>query len=298
MDTDGRFDVTVRRCAERGQAELYALVLSARGTSSAIVRDADAFSLRVAPEDADRAMDELAAYDSENQGRPAERKRLRPAPPNIELVLAYWAVLLFFFAAGRSDAFFIDWLDIGSGQVGLIRAGEWWRVVTALFLHVSGLHLVSNLAFGTVFLLLLSQVLGPGMTALTVVTAGAAGNALDALVRPASQTFIGASTAIFAAVGLLAAARLNRRGGRMFSTLRDWAPIAGGIMLLAFLGFGDGQTDILAHVFGFTSGVGLGLLLAWLNRPGPENSYAQLWSVWATAGIVALAWLWAILARP
>src|SRR5206468_8994785 len=45
-------------------------------------------------------------------------------------------------------------------------------------------------------------------------------------------------------------ARLNRRGGRMFSTLRDWAPIAGGIMLLAFLGFGDRQTDILAHVFG------------------------------------------------
>jgi membrane associated rhomboid family serine protease len=157
---------------------------------------------------------------------------------------------------------------------------------------------VSNLAFGTVFLLLLSQVLGPGMTALTVVAAGAAGNALDALVRPASQTFIGASTAIFAAVGLLAAARLNRRGGRMFSTLRDWAPIAGGIMLLAFLGFGDGQTDILAHVFGFVSGVGLGFLLAWFNRSWPENSRSQLWSVWATAGIVALAWLWAIQAPP
>ena len=29
-------------------------------------------------------------------------------------------------------------------------------------------------------------------------------------------------------------------------------------MLLAFLGVGDGQTDILAHVFGFASGVGVG----------------------------------------
>ena len=288
--------MVVRRCAERGQAELYALVLSAKGIESVIVQDADAFSLLVAPEDTDQADEELTAHDSENQGQPSESKPVSLAPANIEILLVYWAVLLFFFAAARRDALSVQWLEIGSAQVGLTRAGEWWRTVTALFLHVSGTHLLSNLAFGTVFLLLLSQVLGPGMTSLAVVAAGAAGNALNALVRPAFHTSIGASTAIFAAVGLLAALRQNWRPGRMSSSPRDWVPLAGGVMLLALLGFSEGQTDILAHVFGFASGVCIGSLLAWLDRRWPEDRPAQCKSAWAAGGIVALAWLCAILA--
>jgi rhomboid protease GluP len=289
--------VVVRRCAERDQAEHYALVLSAQGIDSVIVQHADAFNLLVASEDGDQADEELSADDSENQGQPTETKRVRLAPPNIDILLVYWAVLLFFFAAARHDALSVQWLEIGSAQVGLIRAGEWWRTVTALFLHVSGTHLLSNLAFGTVFLLLLSQVLGPGMTSLAVVTAGAAGNALNALVRPAIHTSIGASTAIFAAVGLLAALRQSRQPGRMSASPRDWLPLAGGVMLLALLGFSEGQTDILAHVFGFVSGVCVGSLLAWLDRRWPEDHPAQCKSAWAAGGIVVLAWLCAILAH-
>jgi len=41
--------MVVRCCAERGQAELYALVLSAKGIEVVIVRDADGFTLLVAP---------------------------------------------------------------------------------------------------------------------------------------------------------------------------------------------------------------------------------------------------------
>ncbi len=298
MKMQERHDVVVvRRCPERSQAELYALVLSAKSIESIIVRDADAFSLLIAPEDVDQADAELTAHDSENQGQPTETKRVSPAPPNIEILLVYWAVLLFFFAAARRDALSVQWLEIGSAQVGLIRAGEWWRTVTALFLHVSGTHLLSNLAFGTVILLLLSQVLGPGMTSVAVMTAGAAGNALNALIRPASFTSIGASTAIFAAIGLLASLRQNWRPRRMSWSPRDWVPLAGGVMLLALLGFGEGQTDILAHVFGFSSGVCVGSLLAWLDRHWPEDRPAQRKSAWAAGGIVAFAWLCAILAQ-
>ena len=298
MDGDEVVKVmVVRRCAERGQAELYFLVLSAKGIKAVINRDADGFALLVAAEDAGQAEDELTAYDSENRGQTSESKWGSLAPPNIDIMLVYWAVLLFFFAAARRDALSVQWLEIGSAQMGLIRAGEWWRTVTALFLHVSGMHLLSNLAFGTVFLLLLSQVLGPGMTALAVVAAGAAGNALNAVVRPTVDTSIGASTAIFAAVGLLAALRQNWRPGRMSLSPRDWIPLAGGVMLLALLGFGQGQTDILAHVFGFLSGVCLGSLFAWLDRPWPKDRAAQAKSAWAAGGIVAFAWLCAVLAQ-
>jgi rhomboid protease GluP len=166
MSTESNYWVVVRRCAERHEAELYALVLSARGISSAIVYEGGDFSLLVAPEREDQTIDELAAYDAENQGRSTTTERVRSKPPNIDLVLAYWAILLFFFATAQRDFLSIDWLDIGSAQGGSIRAGDWWRVVTALFLHESGVHLLGNLVFGTVFLLLLSQVLGSGMSAL------------------------------------------------------------------------------------------------------------------------------------
>ncbi|MCB1376958.1 MAG: rhomboid family intramembrane serine protease [Alphaproteobacteria bacterium] len=298
MSSEPHHGIVVKRCAERREAELYALVLSARGMSSVIFHEAGGYCLTVSSEDAEQATDEITAYNSENHDQSIQGKRLRSTLPNTEFLLSYWAILLFFFAAARNNAFSIDWLAVGSGQTGLIRAGDWWRLVTALFLHESGLHLLSNLAFGTLFLLLLSQVLGPGMTALAVIAGGTAGNALDILVRPASHTVIGASTAIFAGIGLLSALRYKWRPDRhLFSAMREIAPIGGGIMLLAFLGFGGEQTDVLAHVFGFASGLVLGFALATLDRSWNANSHAQVWCACTAGGIAAVAWLCAILVR-
>ena len=70
METTSQSVMVVRRCAERGQAELYALVLSAKGIEAAIVQDAEDFTLLIAPEDAGQAEEELTAYDSENRGPP------------------------------------------------------------------------------------------------------------------------------------------------------------------------------------------------------------------------------------
>ena len=55
----------------REQADLYALVLIARGIGSTIVADARAFNVLVATKDAVRASYEFTAYDAENQRRPA-----------------------------------------------------------------------------------------------------------------------------------------------------------------------------------------------------------------------------------
>ena len=73
--------VAVRRCAGRGQAEQYALVLAAMGMQSSITPEGKVMALYVAPEDFVRANDELAAYDSENREPPPGRDWLRPALP-------------------------------------------------------------------------------------------------------------------------------------------------------------------------------------------------------------------------
>ena len=177
----------------------------------------DSTALYVAPKDAARANEELTAYDSENRRSPPERVWARPPLPRVEVAMVYWTILLFFFAAGRHNALSFDWISAGAAQTGLMLKGEWWRAVTALCLHESGAHLLGNLVFGTIFLMLLSQVTGAGVAALAMIaSAGTAGNVLSALVRSPEHTSIGASTAIFAGIGLLAALRQMRRGSCLY----------------------------------------------------------------------------------
>lgn len=282
--------VALLRRARRSDAEQYALVLTAMGIRSLIAPDGKFTALYVAHEDAARANAELAAYDSENRQPPPERVWVRPPLPRIEVAMVYWTVLLFFFAAARRDAFSFDWISAGAAQTGLMLKGEWWRAVTALCLHESGAHLLGNLVFGTVFLMLLSQVTGAGVAALAMLAAGTAGNVLSAFVRSAEHTSIGASTAIFAGIGLLAALRQMRRQDHALTTLRSWVPVAGGLALLAFLGFSGENTDVLAHVLGFGSGIAAGLLLSRWDRDWTLDRGLQ-WTCAGIAGtIVVSAW--------
>jgi membrane associated rhomboid family serine protease len=129
-----------------------------------------------------------------------------------------------------------------------------------------------------------------------MITAGAAGNVLSALVRSPEHTSIGASTAIFASIGLLAALRQARRGDQAFSALRNWVPVAGGLALLAFLGLSGENTDILAHVLGFGSGIAAGWALARSDRDWTVDQGLQ-WKCAGLAGaIVVSAWVAAALA--
>lgn len=288
--------VAVRRSARRSQAEQYALVLTAMGIQSLIAPEGKSTALYVALEDAARANEELAAYDSEERQRSPEKVWPRPPLPRVEVAMIYWTMLLFFFAAGRNEAFSFDWISAGAAQTGLMLGGEWWRAVTALCLHQSGAHLLGNLVFGTVFLMLLSQVTGAGVAALAMITAGAAGNVLSALVRSPEYTSIGASTAVFAGIGLLAALQLARRQNFEFSVLRNWTPVAGGLALLAFLGFSGENTDVLAHVLGFGSGIAAGWILARWDRDWTVDRGLQ-WKCAAIAGAAVIsAWVAAALA--
>lgn len=247
--------------------------------------------LYVAHEDVVRAIDELAAYDSENRELPYERIWLRPALPRVEVAMVYWVVLLFFFAAARHEAFSFDWIGEGAVQSGLMHKGEWWRAVTALCLHTSGAHLLGNLVFGTVFLMLLSQVTGAGVAALTMITAGAAGNVLSALMQSSEYTSIGASTAIFAGIGLLAALQQAKREHFATSALRNWTPVAGGLALLTFLGLSGENTDILAHVLGFGSGIAVGWMLAKWDRDWTVDQGLQRKCAITAGAVMVFAWV-------
>ena len=87
---------------------------------------------------------------------------------------------------------------------------------------------------------------------------------------------------------------LARRGRKKVSRRRAWVPVAAALALLAMLGTGGEQVDVLAHLFGFLFGGGLGFLFAFLT-PNPPGFRAQ-WGC-ASAAIIALIYCWFLALR-
>ncbi len=122
--------------------------------------------------------------------------------------------------------------------------------------------------------------------------AGALGNALNAFVQAPSHTSIGASTAVFATLGILAAYTWKRRR----TQINRWVPLGGGVALLAFLGMGGERTDIFAHFAGFGSGCLFGLVFGVLETRSLLVAWHKHTLGLAASLFFALAWTLALLA--
>jgi membrane associated rhomboid family serine protease len=286
--------VEVGRSKTLADARQQVLVLAAVGIECHLMRVDRDVRLYVASTDVEQAMQELARYERENLPSGQRPLPARSARHAVDAALAYCAGLLFFFGAERRHALSVDWAAIGAAQAGLIRDGAWWRTFTALSLHADPLHLMSNLASGVIFGIFVAQILGSGLAWLTILLAGALGNALNALVQSPEHTAIGASTGIFGALGILSGYMRRSRVVPWRGGLRRWAPLAGGVMLLVFLGFSGERTDIGAHVAGFAMGGVMGFALAPAAACLAHYPCAQ-WVAGALAcGLFSLAWLLAL----
>jgi membrane associated rhomboid family serine protease len=152
--------------------------------------------------------------------------------------------------------------DLGANSsVGLFVRGEWWRPLSALFLHGDFHHLLGNVVSGCVFFTLVARSFGTWRGWGLALASGLLGNLLTTWFHhPEPFRSLGASTAVFGALGLLTGlgvrfASFGRRGLRPLA-----APVGGGLMLLAWLGVGGADVDLLGHFFGFAAGFALGLL--------------------------------------
>lgn len=274
-----------------------ALVLAAMGIDYFVQRTWWGWCLLVEEGAENEARLQLALYEQE-QHAPPSLPDTATTRGGIELgVFAYFTVLMSMFYLQGNYGFGIDWTSAGRVHVAAIQDGEYWRTITALTLHRNFWHLLGNLAFGAIFGVMLSRQLGPGLAWLAILVAGACGNGINVLIQRPEHMSIGTSTAVFAALGLLAACSFIF--GRIYrdTWARRWAPIVGGLWVLAWLGTGDAQTDVVAHLTGFIAGLILGTLLGWssrLRRGGPVMQWAAGLIVFLG---VAGCWGWAILNR-
>jgi len=252
------------------------------------------FLLVVPAEIAEKARYEIWQYEQENRAS-------RPPPPGIRPVyqsglygaVGYVLVISLVAVLSGESAFQRDWLAAGRVDGELIRAGEWWRTITALTLHSGLRHFVGNLGFGVFFGMLAGRLLGPGVTWLAVVWSSSIANFLNTLLLDSSHRAIGASTAVFAALGLLAGFVWRSRLMRQDRWAYRVGPLVGGVALLAFTGTGDANTDVGAHLAGFVCGLITGMLLT-IIYPLVTGKTVQRWSGAAALGAVLLAWAFAL----
>lgn len=282
--------VVGRSSDERAAAEL-ALVLEARGIVSRRVYDGAQWLVTVHPGDAAAAGTELISYRRENV--PA---RMPPPPQPIGSgwfgVVSFAAVLLGIGLFVRRLSFGIDWLAVGRMDAGRMLDGEWWRAVTALTLHVDADHLLSNVAFGALFTYFIGRYLGGGIGWMAILAAGALGNLVNGWAQAPDHLAIGASTAVFGALGLLTA-HTWRRGFPQGTSFRGRvAPLIAGLGLLAYTGTGGVNTDLGAHLFGFVAGFFIGLAVARVEVPrSPRAQHTAALGAWL---LVIGAWSWGI----
>jgi rhomboid protease GluP len=278
----------VRVTPSRQRADEWAVVLAAAGTPHWLRRRLDGWAVIVPADDAPSALESLAAYDQENARDGTSRHDDTTSSRPMTIVGAVVALLLIgFFAITGPRGARSAWFEHGSADATRMMAGEWWRAITALTLHADAPHLASNAAATVLLMTAVCWHLGPGVGLWLLLLAGAGGNAVTAAVHGSDHVSVGASTAIFGAIGILAALRIiaGRAGA---GGKKSWVVIAASLALLALLGTGP-DADLLAHLFGFLLGGGLGLIAALTIRwipPAPVQ-----WLLAAAAGAVVIgAW--------
>jgi rhomboid protease GluP len=251
-------------------------------------------SLWVAPEHHARAAREVGAYLRENP-RPARPPVVWPRHPHaLYGVFGYAIVLVTATLAAISHAFDRNWNSNGVLDAGFLARGEWWRVFTALTLHADLLHLLSNLAFGALFGYPAARLFGPGVAWLLILLGGGLAYGIDALLHPPQHYLLGASTAVFTALGLIAAYGWRRHMREWTPWIRNASPLIAGFALLAFTGTGGENTDILAHFVGFAVGAAIGALCARLPMPPPGRTAIQWAAGLASLAILTLSWVLAL----
>jgi membrane associated rhomboid family serine protease len=276
--------VELYRSLSRRDCDERAFMLSAVGIACTVVLRFGYFTLEVAAADLGRAAAHLRQYEAENRA-PAPAPSAPPLHPNAWAGCAAYAACLLGVAYAISNGLVrLDAFDVGELDAARVQDGQWWRAWTALTLHLSGPHLAANLGAGIWFGYLAGRQLGVGVAWLLIVLGGGAANWVEGFAGPPWHESAGASTAVFTALGLMAAytwrerLRLPQRwGGR-------WGPLVAGVVLLGWLGTAGKHTDIMAHLLGFT----LGVLLGWTAALPAVSRRLHAAPQWP-AGVAALA---------
>jgi rhomboid protease GluP len=191
----------------------------------------------------------------------------------------------------------------GAKYNSLINAGEWWRLVTPVFLHIGWIHLLVNMY--SLFILgpYVEKLYGSARFVFFWIATGVAGVVASYfasgsgmrggvmgrfLFRGGDGPSAGASGALFGLIGVLFVFGIKFRHElpegfkRAFGT--GMIPT---ILINLFIGYTIPYIDNAAHLGGFVAGALLALFVGY-KRPGQSAGVAVFWHVLQFAALAAV----------
>ncbi len=191
----------------------------------------------------------------------------KKAPCTIALIALNAAVFIFLSFGGMTeDAYYM--LQNGAMYVPLLQEGEYYRLLTSIFLHFGFSHLVNNMLMLGVMGWQLELVLGKLKFLLLYFAAGLCGNLFSAFAEIRTGEYAvsaGASGAIFGIIGALLYIAL-RNHGRIGTVSGQGILLM--IALTLYYGFTSSGVDNFAHIGGLAAGFLLSVLL--YRKKDPE----------------------------
>jgi rhomboid protease GluP len=198
----------------------------------------------------------------------------------------------------------------GNNGAHVLAGGEWWRLITAMFVHVGIIHIATNMWCLWNLGLLAEPLMGAfGVIAAYLLT-GFAGNLLSVIVNPGVQhaangailvvdpfrTGAGASGAVFGLAGvlivllkspLLPLPKMELK--RLRRSVIYFALLNLGIGLYTAIGPSPIKIDNMAHLGGFLSGLALGVpLVPKIGAAKPLFERRRMWGVGGMAFLLVL----------
>jgi rhomboid protease GluP len=267
-------------------------MLEARGIEHEILESEGTWALSVPAPLLHRAYDEIVRYSAERSVPRTKPRIIEPQPGALWGALVYVIILLLTAYCAGIGLFGADWFS--AGDLDAAAAREWWRAVTALTLHVDQEHLLGNVLFGVVAGAAAGRLLGPGLAWAGILGAATLANYVEILISPITHRAVGASTAVFAALGMLSGMAWRQQLSARERLWYRWAPLIAGVCLLTLLGAGREHVDVLGHALGFA----FGLIVGWINvRAGVPGSRGRRLQMFTGAGallLVGAAWFLAL----
>ncbi len=226
--------------------------------------------------------------EGRKEARRLQRPRVRPRSVTTALLainVGVFALDAVLGAAGRPRAL----LDAGAMVPLLVADGEWWRLITAMFLHIGLLHIAFNSLALLVFGQLIEGSLGSGrMLALYLVTGFAASVASFTFGSPQIAA-AGASGAIFGLLGAWLVYNLRRRSLSLARSNIQSALLLIGVNLV--FGFTVPGIDNVAHIGGLIAGFAAGYAVEGVGR-GAARTASRLGglAIIVIASVSVAAW--------
>jgi membrane associated rhomboid family serine protease len=159
--------------------------------------------------------------------------------------------------------------DMGAMQPIAVADGQFWRLFTAMFLHVGLLHVALNAYFFWLFGRMVEASFGRTWMVLIYVVAGFLASVASYAFGPVTTLAVGASGAISGVFGAFIAYNYRRRQHAMNAANLRMALTV--IVLNAVIAIGYSSIDWRAHVGGLVAGFALGYLA---DSSGPARQRA------------------------